>query len=241
MVWLSGSLLVVFVATLLLLPGELGVMKSKPKFTRIFARVPAINQLAGARLFLFASRDVWFVVGLPVFMHEVLGWTATAIGAWMAVWIIGYGVVQAMSPLVLQPGAQSPPPGGHAARFWLLPLLLIPAGIATVLMLEVDPASAVVVGLLVFGLVFAINSALHSFLVLAYGADDGVSLNVGFYYTANAAGRLLGTVLSGVMYQQHGLAGCLLTASALLVTAVAFSIRLPEVHRPLRMQAGDGD
>lgn len=239
--WLASGLFVVFLATLLLLPADLGRMRSKPKFAQMFARIPAINRLAAARFFLFGSRDVWFVVALPVFMHDVLGWTATSIGAWMAFWIMGYGVVQALSPRILQPREDSPPPGGRMARGWVVALALIPAAIAWELSSGSDAASVVVAGLLVFGVVFAVNSALHSFLVLAYADGDDVSMNVGFYYMANAAGRLAGTVLSGLVYQTLGLEGCLWVASGLLVLAVLMSLRLPEVAHPLRMQAGDAD
>lgn len=244
MMWLASGLFVVFLATLLLLPAGLGRMRSKPKFSQMFARIPAINRLAAARFFLFGSRDVWFVVALPVFMHDVLGWTATAIGSWMALWIMGYGVIQALSPRLLQPGEDAPPPGGRKARGWVVALAVIPAGIAWLLPAGGDAGGAglvVVVGLLVFGVVFAVNSALHSFLVLAYADADEVSMNVGFYYMANAAGRLAGTVLSGLVYQTDGLAGCLWVASGLLVFAALLSRRLPEIHHPLRMQAGDGD
>ncbi|MCP5178590.1 MAG: organoarsenical effux MFS transporter ArsJ [Pseudomonadales bacterium] len=238
---LAGGLGVVLLATLVLLPSGLGRMRAKPRFRQIFSRRPAINWLAGARLFLFASRDVWFVVALPVFLHEVLGWTATRVGAFLAAWIIGYGVLQVLSPAVLQPRADSPPPGGQAARRWVLVLAVVPAAIALALGADVGAQWAVVGGLFLFGLIFAVNSALHSFLVLAYADADDVSMNVGFYYTANAAGRLFGTVLSGAMYQWQGLVACLWTASLLLVLAALLSLRLPEVQGALRMRAGDGD
>ncbi|MEZ5596071.1 MAG: organoarsenical effux MFS transporter ArsJ [Pseudomonadales bacterium] len=238
---LAGSLGVVLLATLVLLPSGLGRMRAKPRFRQIFSRRPAINWLAGARLFLFASRDVWFVVALPVFLHEVLGWTATRVGAFLAAWIIGYGVLQVLSPAVLQPRADSPPPGGQTARRWVLVLAVVPAAIALALGADVGAQWAVVGGLFLFGLIFAVNSALHSFLVLAYADADDVSMNVGFYYTANAAGRLFGTVLSGAMYQWQGLVACLWTASLLLVLAALLSLRLPEVQGALRMRAGDGD
>ena len=73
----------------------------------------------------------------------------------------------------------------------------------------------VVLGLLAFGVVFALNSALHSYLILAFTSAERVTMDVGFYYMANAAGRLLGTLLSGVSFQLGGLPLCLATAGAM--------------------------
>ena len=83
-----------------------------------------------------------------------------------------------------------------------------------------DPTNAltltIVLGLLVFGGIFAVNSALHSFLILSFTDAKRVTMDVGFYYMANAAGRLVGTVLSGLTYQIGGLSLCLGTAALMI-------------------------
>jgi len=224
LVTLASVLAVVLVATMVSLPGGVGKMSAKPKFTQVFSTVPAINWLAGARLFLFASRDVWFVVGLPVYLYSVLGWSFSEVGGYLALWIIGYGAVQASAPRLLGRGSA---PHGGAALLWVVILIAVPAGIAFALQQGWNPAAVVVVGLIVFGVVFALNSAVHSYLILAYSEAESVSMNVGFYYMANAAGRLAGTVLSGWAYQQYGLVGCLWFSAALLLAAAAASLFLP--------------
>ena len=232
---LAALLTVVFVLALILLSTDIGKRRNTPKFTEMFARKPEINWLAGARLFLFGARDVWFVVGLPVFLSSVLGWSFLEVGAFLALWIIGYGVIQALAPRVLQPRASSRSPGGTAARRWGAMLLVVTSVLASALGQDGDPQTIVVAGLLVFGVVFAINSALHSYLVLAYADADDVSMNVGFYYMANAAGRLLGTLLSGVLYQTAGLAGCLWAAAIMVGLALLMSLPLPEVKSGIRL------
>ncbi len=224
---LAGALALVLLLTLALLPSGVGKMKSKPKFTQVFSRVASINWLSAARFFLFASRDVWFVVGLPVFLYETLGWSFMQVGGFLALWVIGYGLVQASAPRLLR--RHSNQPGGASARHWAWVLALFPALIALGLLLGLPPQWVIVIGLLAFGGVFAINSALHSYLILAYSDHDKVAMNVGFYYMANAGGRLAGTVLSGWIYQQQGLIGCLWWSAALVATAALLSLKLPEV------------
>ena len=193
---LAGGLFLVLLLTLKLLPSEMGKIKSKPKFTQIFSNISAINRLSAARFFLFGARDVWFVVALPVFFYEVLNWDFTKIGAFMASWVISYGIVQAITPVTLK-GRH---PTGKTALWLAAMLVMIPAGIALAFSQEVSVAWVVVIGLLIFGIVFAFNSAVHSYLILAYSDNEKVSMNVGFYYMANAGGRLAGTVLSGLIY-----------------------------------------
>ncbi|PWQ95230.1 organoarsenical effux MFS transporter ArsJ [Leucothrix arctica] len=223
---LAGGLLVVLAITWFLLPNELGTAKVKPKFTQIFSNSAAINWLSAARFFLFGARDVWFVVAIPVFLHEVLAWSFTQVGGFMALWVIGYGIVQASAPALLRTKDQAPK--GDAARFWALILLFIPATMAVALSQDVNPQWVVLIGLTLFGIVFAINSALHSYLILAYADGDKVSMNVGFYYMANAGGRLAGTVLSGLGYQTLGLQGCLWISAAFVAAAWGLSWFLPE-------------
>jgi len=226
---LAGSLLVVLIVTAALLPSGVGKMKSKPKFTQVFSNRPEINWLSAARFFLFGSRDVWFVVGLPVFLYSVLEWSFTEVGAFLALWVIGYGFVQASAPKLIRRSHHGRGPGGGTARWSAFLLALLPAGIALGLNQGWDPATVLIVGLILFGIVFAINSAVHSYLILAYSDFDKVSMNVGFYYMANAGGRLAGTVISGWAYQVHGLEGCLWWSAGFVLMAALLSIRLPEV------------
>ncbi|MCG8057720.1 MAG: organoarsenical effux MFS transporter ArsJ [Candidatus Thiodiazotropha endolucinida] len=226
---LAGMLLLVLIATSMMLPAGLGKMKSKPKFSQVFSKVAAINWLSAARFFLFGSRDVWFVVGLPVFLYEVLEWSFTQVGGFLALWIIGYGFVQASVPKLLGRVHQGQGPGGGTARLWAFLLALLPAFIAIALNQGWPAEQVLVVGLILFGIVFAINSAVHSYLILAYSDHDKVSMNVGFYYMANAGGRLIGTVLSGLIYQTYGLQGCLWWSALFVVLAALLSFGLPEV------------
>jgi predicted MFS family arabinose efflux permease len=226
---LAGLLFLVLLTTMVLLPSGVGKMKSKPKFTEVFSKKSEINWLSAARFFLFGSRDVWFVVGLPVFLYSVLGWSFTQVGGFFAFWVIGYGMVQASAPKLLRRSHHGSGPGGSTARAWALMLAVLPMGIALALAQGWDPQLVVVIGLVLFAIVFAVNSAVHSYLILAYSDFDKVSMNVGFYYMANAGGRLTGTVLSGWAYQQHGLEGCLWWSAAFVLLSLLLSLRLPEV------------
>jgi predicted MFS family arabinose efflux permease len=223
---LAGTLALVFVITLVLLPSGIGKTKAKARFTQVFSNTPAINWLSAARFFLFGSRDVWFVVGLPVFLYQVLGWSFTQVGGFIALWVIGYGFVQAGAPKLIRASR----PGGASARWLAFTLALIPAGIALGLAQGYDAEIVLITGLLLFGVVFAINSSVHSYLILAYSDHDKVSMNVGFYYMANAGGRLAGTVLSGLVYQTQGLEGCLWWSAGFLLAAGMLSFRLPRTH-----------
>lgn len=229
---MSSLLVVVFLLSVALLQADMGKTQYKPKFTHLFAKSRAINSLSAARLFLFGARDVWFVVALPVYFEVTLGWSHTQVGTFMALWIVGYGFVQGIAPRItgLQRGKI---PDGSTALVWALALMLIPAVIAAPLIAPVmaewglNMEWLIVGGLLLFGALFAINSSVHSFLILAYAKEDGVSLDVGFYYMANAMGRLIGTVLSGALYQYAGLEACLLASSAFLLATAVISVGLP--------------
>ena len=229
---LAGMLFLVLVVTAVLLPKGFGMMKSKPKFTQVFSNKPSINWLSAARFFLFGSRDVWFVVGLPVFLYSVLGWSFTQVGGFLALWVIGYGIVQANAPRLIRKSHHGQGPGGGTARLWAFILAVFPAAMALGLHYGFDPALVVVTGLALFGIVFAINSAVHSYLILAYADFDKVSMNVGFYYMANAGGRLTGTILSGWVYQTQGLTGCLWWSAAFVLAAAVLSFKLPAVESP---------
>ncbi|RLJ20465.1 MFS transporter [bacterium endosymbiont of Escarpia laminata] len=226
---LAGMLLIVLVVTAVLLPSGVGKMKSKPKFTQVFSKVPAINWLSAARFFLFGSRDVWFVVGLPVFLYDVLKWEFSWVGAFLALWVIGYGLVQAAAPRLVRHTHHGQGPGGKTARNSAFLLVFIPAGLALALGQGWDSQVVLILGLILFGIVFAINSAVHSYLILAYSDFDKVSMNVGFYYMANAGGRLVGTMLSGWAYQTQGLVGCLWWSAGFVLVAALLSFHLPDV------------
>ncbi|ALO47339.1 organoarsenical effux MFS transporter ArsJ [Pseudohongiella spirulinae] len=228
---MAATLTLVWLSSLVLLKKDLGKASNKPKFRDILSKSQAINILSAARMLLFGARDVWFVVALPVFLSQTLSWQSGQTGAFMASWIIAYGAVQAFAPRITG-SSNSRLPSGHSATAWVAVLALIPAMIATGLSMELSPAIVVISGLLVFGVIFAVNSSLHSYLIVSYANSDGVSLDVGFYYMANAMGRLLGTVLSGWVFQlagqgTDGLAACLWISAAMLVATTLISLMLP--------------
>jgi hypothetical protein len=223
---MAGGLSVAFLLTLVL-PADIGRMKQKPGFSALFSKSRNINLLSLARFFLFGARDVWFVVALPVFLQTALGWRFWEVGGFMGLWVIGYGFVQGAAPALRRSWGQSGPPSATAVEFWSAVLTAIPGLIAIALWRQVgQPGVAVVVGLAAFGVVFAMNSSIHSYMVLAYTDAEAVSLNVGFYYMANAAGRLVGTVLSGALFLVGGLQACLWVSSGLVAAAWLVSTRL---------------
>jgi len=224
---LASGLLIVLIASIILLPSALGKTKHKAKFSQVFSKTPAINWLSAARFFLFGSRDIWFVVALPVYLHSVFNWSFTEVGGFIAIWIIGYGIVQASAPKLLKQSHQQYGPDGSSARNWALLLSVIPVLIAVAMDNESISQLALIIGLIIFGIVFAINSAVHSYLIVAWSDKDKVSMNVGFYYMANAGGRLFGTVMSGWIYQTQGLMGCLIGSSVLVLLAGVLSFKLP--------------
>lgn len=230
---MAMALAVVWMLSLWLLKRDLGKAKSKPKFRELLSKSRAINLLSAARLFLFGARDVWFVVALPVFLSEVLGWDFWQVGGFLAAWVIGYGIVQSVAPYftgkrdVTGKHSGGRLPDGRTALLWAVLLAFVPALMAWLLHQGQDARAVVIIGLTVFGVLFAINSSLHSYLIVSYAAEDGVSLDVGFYYMANALGRLLGTVLSGWVYQVAGLAACLVFSAVLVVLAALVSVALP--------------
>ena len=221
------GLSVIAAATLVFLDREMGKASFKPKFSNLWSKSPQINMLSAARLFLFGSRDVWFVVALPVFLQLELGWSSISVGTFLAAWIIGYGLIQALAPNITGI-ANDHPPDGRTALFWSLGLTAVPAMLAFALNMQSAATAALVIGLILFGLIFAMNSAVHSFLIVSYADADGISLDVGFYYMANAAGRLLGTICSGWVYQAYGISACLAVSSLFLIAVTAISAQLPK-------------
>ncbi len=214
----------IYLAVQLSLSSDMGKATAKIKFSQLFSKSTQINLLSSARLFLFGARDIWFVVGLPVFLSTQLNWSHTQIGGFMAIWVILYGLVQASAPRFVSNRIQSAP-HSHTARFWVFTLLLITLILAIVMSVDAN-AWVLISGLFIFGAAFAINSSVHSYLILAYTERDHVAVNVGFYYMANAAGRLVGTLISGISYQAYGIIGCLWASVLFLMLAWYFSIKL---------------
>jgi len=225
---MAALLALVWLLSIIALKQDLGKAKNKPKFTEIFSKNRTINLLSAARLFLFAARDVWFVVALPVFLAITFHWDYWWISGFMALWVIGYGMIQSIAPY-LTGKKQGKVPSARSAFLWASYLTVIPAAIALALHSNFHIQLSLIIGLLIFGMVFAINSSLHSYLIVSFADKDGISLDVGFYYMANALGRLSGTVLSGWIFQQYGLEACLWISSLFVVLSALFALQIP--HR----------
>ena len=226
--WAMAALLgVIFVAVVLSLPPLMGKSKASKSAKELFAKSRAINLLAAARVALFGARDVWFVVGVPVFLYAS-GWTFTMVGGFLATWTIGYGLVQAMAPSLVRRSIDGLTAEVPAARLWSLLLTFVPIGLVLAVWFNVPHLEWVVVGGLgVFGFAFAVNSSVHSYLILAYAGSEKAAEDVGFYYAANAFGRLLGTLLSGVLYQWGGLLYALIGSALMLVVCWLITLLLP--------------
>jgi predicted MFS family arabinose efflux permease len=238
---MATGVLIVLVGVLAFLPAGIGRAKKKAAFTGILSNSPGINRLSLARLALFAARDVWFVVSVPIFLASVLGWSYTQVGGFMALWVIAYGAVQSASPMLLAKTAHGKAPGPVLASTLGLGLAAVTALIPIGLNMGAPPALTMLGGLVLFGVVFALNSSVHSYLVLAYSEADRVSLSVGFYYMANACGRLLGTLLSGVLYQFAGVTASLWGAVVLAAAAGIGGMFLPPVTAEVSWSGATGD
>lgn len=224
---LAGGLMLLLVATYILLPKDMGKTKTKVKFKHLFSKSHEINKLSAARFFLFGARDIWFVVALPVYFSMVLGWSHATIGSFFALWVIGYGIVQANAPGLIRKLQHNQDPDGRTATIWSGTLMLALAMMTYLFSQGSHPELVLISGLIIFAIVFAVNSAVHSYLILAYSRHDQVSIDVGFYYMANAAGRLVGTVLSGWIYQVWGLEACLWLATLFIAASFLISTRFP--------------
>lgn len=227
--WLmAGMLAVVLVGVMVSLPRTLGRAKASKSFRELFAKTRAINLMAAARVFMFGSRDVWFVVGLPVYLYG-FGWQYMQVAGFVAAWTIGYGIVQALAPQVVTRSRDGMSREVPAARLWGAILTVIPVGLAMLLTMPGVPRPdlILVAGLLAFGFVFAVISSLHSYLILAYAGSEKAAEDVGFYYAANAAGRLVGIMLSGILTQVGGMPACLWGSAIMLAVCLGFTILLP--------------
>ncbi|MFP4450761.1 MAG: organoarsenical effux MFS transporter ArsJ [Rhodosalinus sp.] len=239
---MAAVLAAILIAVLIAMPPGLPKGRKGAKFSEVFSKSANVNWLSAARVFLFGARDVWFVVGIPIYFYAVLSDGTTEgnraafflVGSFMAVWIILYGAVQAAAPRLLRAATRPEAELIGAARGWALLLFLVPAALALAALAAPGPApwltATLVAGLLAFGAVFAVNSSLHSYLILAFTKAERVTMDVGFYYMANAGGRLLGTVLSGLTYQAGGLALMLGTAAAMVALSALASGRLRAEH-----------
>jgi MFS family permease len=227
---MAGVLTLVFIGSVLSLEAGMGKAKNKPKFNQIFSKSESINILSAARMFLFGARDVWFVIALPIYLGSVFGWNHSWVGGFLAAWTIAYGFVQGIAPKITGK-AQGKVPDGRAAMLWAGGLAIVTALIAYAVQIGWQPELVIVGGLMVFGAIFAVNSSLHSYLIVSYAKGDGVSLDVGFYYMANAMGRLIGTILSGWVFQMAGLSACLWVSFAFLATTTLISIKLPKIEQ----------
>jgi predicted MFS family arabinose efflux permease len=221
-IWLMATLLIsVMLFSYIYLKEEIGKASYKAKFSQLFSHDASLNHLAISRMCLFAARDVWFVVALPVYFAEKLHWQSESIGAFMALWIIVYGIVQALSPNIVG-YSRGELPNGRMLSLWATALVVVILSIIYSLNFSGDPLLTLVIGLTVFGIIFAVNSSLHSFVIVAVARADGVSMDVGFYYMANAFGRLLGTVLSGWIFQQYNIQACLAFSAVLALLSGVF-------------------
>ena len=221
---LTALIVIPLIFSLKFLDQSLGKAKQKPKFSEMFSKSPAINWLSGARFFLFGARDVWFVVALPVYLQAVLGWSHTEVGGFMALWIIGYGMVQAATPRITGSHKQD---GKKPTQITAMKLAAILAVIPLLMAvtLEMNPEIVIISGLMVFGILFALNSAVHSYLIVSYADADGTSKDVGFYYMANAGGRLVGTMISGYVYQVAGMEASLVVSGIFVILASLLVIK----------------
>jgi predicted MFS family arabinose efflux permease len=224
---MAGLLMLVLVGVVAFVPRLMGKSKASKSAKELFAKNRGINLLAAARVALFGARDVWFVVGVPVFLYSA-GWNFTMVGGFLALWTIGYGAVQALAPALVRRSDDGLSAEVPAARLWSALLALVPIVLAGLVLAKLPNLEWVVVaGLAVFGFAFAVNSSVHSYLVLAYAGSEKAAEDVGFYYAANAMGRFFGTLMSGLLYQWGGLAWSLAGSAALLVACWLVTLALP--------------
>ena len=235
--WLMAALIaLILFAGLALLPAQLGKAKSSKTIRELFGKSRGINLLAAARIFMFGARDVWFVVGLPVFLYAN-GWRFLEVGGFLALWTIGYGGIQAIAPQLVRRSEDGLSREVPAARLWAALLAVIPLALVALLQAPslAHPDWLIVGGLALFALPFAVNSSLHSYLILAYAGSEKAAEDVGFYYAANAVGRLLGILLSGALYQIGGIEACLIGSAAMLIICWLITFLLPAAE-PARVE-----
>jgi predicted MFS family arabinose efflux permease len=235
---MAGLLAIVFLGVVSFVPPLMGKSKASKSAKELFAKNRGINLLAAARVALFGARDVWFVVGVPVFLYAS-GWTFTMVSGFVALWTIGYGVVQAIAPAIVRRSDDGLSAEVPAARLWSALLAVVPIGLAVMVAMKVPNLEWIVVaGLGLFGFAFAVNSSVHSYLVLAYAGTEKAAEDVGFYYAGNALGRFIGTLLSGLLYQWGGLLYALLGSAVMLLLCWLVTLALPVRLQPMPAPAG---
>ncbi len=244
---MAAGIAIVLLLSYVLLPKAAGRSKAKITLRSLIPPPGPIRWLSATRLFLFGARDVWFVLALPIFLGSVLGWDFHETGGFLALWIIGYGFVQASAPAFVgakRGDARREPPNARRLGLWTALLVLPLGGILTAFHFGAPPEATLMVGLAVFGIVFAANSAIHSYLIVAYAEGDKVAMRVGFYYMANAMGRLVGTLLSGAVFQaagegEAGLLACIAVSIGFVVVSALLCIPLSaaERHEASRLSA----
>jgi predicted MFS family arabinose efflux permease len=234
--WLmAGLLAMVLMGVVLFVPKLMGKGKASKSAKELFAKNQGINLLAAARVVLFGARDVWFVVGVPVFLYAS-GWSRPMVGGFLALWTISYGVVQAFAPHLVRRSSDGLSTEVPAARLWSAALAVVPVALAIAVFMNVPNLEWVVVGGLgVFGFAFAVNSSIHSYLVLAYAGSEKAAEDVGFYYAANAVGRFVGTLLSGLLYQWGGLLYALVGSAVMLLACWLITLGLPTSKPQMRI------
>ena len=219
--FMAAFLSITLILVLILLKDKLSTTKKDTKFSEVFSKNKNINYLSLGRVFLFGARDTWLVVGLPIFLYSILSDGSIesnhkaffVIGTFMAGWTVFYGFVQSITPkLVSNKNSTRKQIEFWASALTVIPLFLIPLNFY----IQDFLLHNTIFVLFVFGFVFAINSSIHSFLILKFTDKNRVTLDVGFYYMSNAFGRLMGTLLSGLSYQYGGFSACVLVAAILL-------------------------
>ncbi len=225
---MAGSLGLVLLLVSFLLPKNLGTSRPSGRIKELFSKSPEVNKIALARIFLFGGRDIWFVVAIPIFLYTN-GWDFWEVGGFLAGWTVFYGLVQAIAPNIIyvtNDGKKTV--SSTSILVWSISLALVALILLGIMSAKTD-LLLLLSGLILFGFVFAINSSLHSFLIVAYAGSKKAAEDIGFYYAANAAGRLFGTILSGLLFQQGGVLACL-AGTTLFLIATSFVVwRLPEL------------
>ena len=224
---MAGSLGLVLLLVSFLLPKNLGTSRPSGRIKELFSKSPEVNKIALARIFLFGGRDIWFVVAIPIFLYTN-GWDFWEVGGFLAGWTVFYGIVQAIAPNIIHLTNNGKTVSSKSILVWSISLALVPLCLLGIMLAKTD-LLLLLSGLVLFGFVFAINSSLHSFLIVAYAGSKKAAEDIGFYYAANAAGRLFGTFLSGLLFQLGGVLACL-AGTTLFLIATSFVVwRLPEL------------
>lgn len=251
---LVGIVVVIVPAVVWGIDKDAGKAREFPGFNlKIFKKPWNINVLSLARFFLFGSRDVWFEVAAPLFFRNIIGWTEFEVGLFIGGYVIVYGYFQTATAKIYKAKNKDAkktswrpsclrgvPPVQHiggwavacAAEILLLGIVLHflyqeYIGQECAAQYGAAIAGVLIVGFYAFGVIFAVNSAIHSYFIGLFSGGDKASMDIGFYYMANAMGRLVGTILSGYVYEvtrdEFGLSICLWVSSLFMALAAVTS------------------